>query len=83
MLNLRAPMIALPKTLDRSIAKAIAYKRIATGAVALGAGFAVIAAVVGHGGQPPALAGLAVAIFWGGGAWTLRDGLRLRRDLRR
>jgi hypothetical protein len=74
-------MRAMPKTLDRRIAQAIAYKRIATGTAALFGGAAIVAIVIGHGGTPPALAGLALAIFWGGGAWTLRDGLRLRRAL--
>jgi hypothetical protein len=75
-------MRVMPKTVDRQIARAIAYKRIVTGAVALAAGVAILALVVQHGGPPPALAGLALAIFWGGGGWTLRDGLRLRRELR-
>lgn len=76
-------MLVLPKTVDRKIAQAIAYKRIVTGALALAAGAALVVIVVRHGGSPPLLAGLALAIFWGGGGWTLRDGLRLRRDLRR
>ena len=76
-------MRALPKTIDRRIAQAIAYKRIATGAVAIAGGVGVILFVASHGGTPPALALLALAIFWGGGGWTLRDGLRLRRELRR
>jgi hypothetical protein len=76
-------MRAMPKTVDRRMAQAIAYKRIATGAVALAGGVAIVALVLGHGGPPPALAALALAIFWGGGGWTLRDGLRLRRELQR
>ncbi len=77
-----SPMRAMPKTVDRRIAQAIAYKRIVTGAFALVGGLAIVAVVVRHGGTPPALAALALLIFWGGGAWTLRDGLRLRRALR-
>ena len=76
-------MRALPKTVDRRLAQAIAIKRIATGLVALSFGVALAVLVVRHGGTPSALAWLGVLIFWGGGAWTLRDGLRLRRELRR
>ena len=75
-------MFVMPKTLDRRIATAIAYKRIATGTAALVGGVALVAIVVRHGGTPPILAALALLIFWGGGGWTLRDGLRLRRALR-
>jgi hypothetical protein len=71
----------MPKTVDRSIAKAIAYKRIVTGTLALAAGVFVAGAVVSHGSAPIPLLGLALGIFFIGGAWTLRDGLRLRREL--
>jgi hypothetical protein len=73
----------MPKTVDRRIAVAIAYKRIFTGTLALAAGVGVAIVVASHGGGPLPLVVLALAIFLGGGAWTLRDGLRLRRELRR
>jgi|GEM_PF-1218739 len=71
----------MPRTVDRSIAKMIAYKRISTGVVALLAGVGMIVAAVLHGGPPTPALGLALLIFFGGGAWTLRDGLRTRRAL--
>jgi hypothetical protein len=72
----------MPKTVDRRIASAIAYKRIFTGSLALAGGAGVVAAVASHGGGPVPLVALALLIFFGGGAWTLRDGLRLLRALR-
>ena len=60
----------------------IAYKRIVTGGVSLACGVALVIALAVR-GSAPAAAGLALVIFFGGGAWTLRDGLRLRRELLR
>lgn len=71
----------MPRTVDRSIAKMVAYKRISTGVLALLAGVGLIIAAAVHGGPPTPALGLALLIFFGGGGWTLRDGLRLRRDL--
>jgi len=73
--------VKMPRTVDRSIAKMIAYKRISTGTVALLAGVGLIVAAIVHGGPPTPGLGLALLIFFGGGVWTLRDGLRTRRDL--
>ena len=77
----------LPRTVDRRIAVAIAYKRIFTGTLALVFGAAVTAIVLTHGGSETSatlvLATVALAIFFGGGAWALRDGVRLRRELAR
>jgi len=75
----------LPSTIDARIARAIAYKRIFTGVVALAAGVGLVVMVSVHGTNrtPPVALGAALAIFFGGGAWTLRDGLRLRRELSR
>lgn len=70
------------RTVDRRIARAVAIKRIVTGIASLALGVALVVAVFAK-GDPPALAAVAVALFWGGGAWTLRDGLRLRRELSR
>lgn len=68
---------------DRSIARAIAWKRLVTGSTALAFGCGVIVAVAIHGTGMTAQAVVAVLLFWGGGAWALRDGLRLRRELLR
>lgn len=73
----------MPRTVDRSIARMIATKRVVTGSLGLAAGVGLVAVAVGHGGVPTPNLGLALLIFFGGGAWTLRDGLRLRRELRR
>jgi hypothetical protein len=71
----------LPAKVDRSLARAIAYKRIFTGTAALVGGVVMIGLGMTHAGSTPLVA-LAVLIFFGGGAWALRDGLRLRRELR-
>jgi hypothetical protein len=74
----------MPATVDRRIAQAVAYKRIFTGTFGLLAGLALVPAVWAHGlGGALPLVVLAFAIFFGGGAWTLWDGLRVRRELRR
>jgi len=75
--------IQIPRTVDRSIARMIATKRIITGCLAFGAGLALTVFAVQHGGAPTPPLGLALLIFFGGGAWSLRDGVRLRRELRR
>lgn len=74
--------IQLPRTVDRSIARMIAMKRIITGCLALSAGTGLLAFAIHHGGRPTPGLGLALFIFFVGGAWTLRDGIRLRRELR-
>ena len=76
-----AQMPSLPRTVDRSIVRMVAMKRIATGCSSLIAGAVMIYLVTQHGGGPTPLLGLAILLLWGGGAWTLRDGLRLRRQL--
>jgi hypothetical protein len=72
----------MPRTVDRSIAKMIATKRIITGSLALCAGVGLTIAAYMHGSRPTPGLGLALLIFFVGGGWTLRDGLRLRRDLK-
>ncbi|HVJ93508.1 MAG TPA: hypothetical protein VM580_27090 [Labilithrix sp.] len=72
----------MAKTVDRSIARMIAYKRISTGIVSMACGVALIVGLALKRSAPP-IAGVALVIFFAGGAWTLRDGLRLRRELRR
>ena len=73
----------MPRTVDRSIAKMIAYKRISTGVLALLAGIGLVISAVIHGSPPTPALGLALLIFFAGGVWTLRDGLRVRRELLR
>jgi hypothetical protein len=73
----------MPPTVDRSIARMIAFKRIGTGLVSLAFGVAFVVAVSLHGSPPLTTTALGALIFFGGGAWTLRDGLRLRRELLR
>ena len=75
--------IQLPRTVDRSIARMIAVKRISTGCLALAAGVGLTTFAIHHGGRPTPALGLALLIFFAGGVWTLRDGIRLRRELRR
>jgi hypothetical protein len=75
--------IQMPRTVDRSIARMVATKRIITGSLALAAGVAMVVFAIQHGGRPTPALGLALVIFFAGGTWTLRDGIRLRRDLRR
>jgi len=73
----------MARTVDRSLARMIALKRIVTGTLALVAGVVMIGIALSHGGTPTPTLGLALLLFFGGGAWTLRDGLRLRRELQR
>ncbi len=68
------------RTVDRSFARMVAFKRIITGSLSILCGIGLIGGLVYH-GNPPPISGLALLIFFGGGAWTLRDGLRLRREL--
>ena len=75
--------IQIPRTVDRSIARMVATKRIITGCLALSAGVALIAIAIQHGSAPTPALGIALLIFFGGGAWSMRDGIRLRRELRR
>jgi hypothetical protein len=71
----------LDRPVERPVARMIAYKRIATGtaSIALGAGLFVVARLKGAPVSPLLVLGL--AIFLAGGAWTLRDGLRVYRLL--
>ncbi len=69
------------RPVDRSIARMIAYKRLVTGSLAIAAGVGLIVLVAVQGRSVSAQILLALAIFFGGGAWTLRDGIRLRREL--
>lgn len=76
-------MALMPRTVDRSLARMIATKRLITGSLALVAGVVLIGLTIAHGGPPPPQLWLALVVFFGGGAWALRDGLRLRRELAR
>lgn len=75
-------MAQVPRTIDRSIARMIATKRIITGFLALSAGIGLLGIAIHHGGPPTPALGIALLIFFAGGVWTLRDGIRLRRALR-
>ena len=68
------------RTVDRAFARMVAFKRIVTGSLSIACGVGLVVALFVH-GSPPPVAALALLIFFGGGAWTLRDGLRLRREL--
>ncbi len=70
------------RPIDFPTARLIAWKRIVTGSLSIATGIAFLIALAIH-GSPPPIAGIAVLIFFGGGAWTLRDGLRLRREVLR
>lgn len=70
-----------PKTVDRSIARMVAMKRIATGVSALVLGVVTVIVGITHGGPYTPGFFLALALFFGCGVWALRDGLRLRRAL--
>ncbi len=72
----------MPRTIDRRFAQLIATKRIFTGTLGLAAGVGLLVVALQHGGAPTPALGFALLIFFAGGAWTLRDGLRLRRALR-
>jgi hypothetical protein len=67
-------------TVDRSFARIVALKRIITGTLSLACGVGLVVALIVHGSAPP-VAAFGLLIFFGGGSWTLRDGLRLRREL--
>lgn len=76
-------MVTLPRTVDRSLARLIATKRVITGSLGIACGVGFVAFAVMRGAEPSPAIGLALLLFFGGGAWTLRDGLRLRRELSR
>ncbi len=73
----------MARTVDRSIARLVAIKRIVTGTVSILCGIGLVVGLVLHRGSAPPVTGIALLLFFGGGAWTLRDGLRLRRELQR
>lgn len=73
----------MPPKVDRRLAQLIAYKRLVTGTLGLFAGVGLVALAIRHGGSPSPLVGLALAFFVLGGVWSLRDGIRLRNELRR
>jgi len=68
---------------DRGFVKMVCIKRIITGTLSILCGLGFIVVLVLHGSSPPPIAGLAILIFFAGGGWTLRDGLRMRRELLR
>lgn len=70
-----------PRTVDRSFARLVALKRIATGSMSLAAAVIFVGLALARQAPVTPMLGLALVIFVGGGIWTLRDGLRLRREL--
>jgi hypothetical protein len=75
-----------PRMVDRSIVRMIATKRIATGIVSITAGTLALiyVAVRSIDISNIKLLGVAfLAISFGGGSWSLRDGLRLNRELKK
>lgn len=66
---------------DKRLARLIAMKRIVTGAASIAGG--IILGVVGSVKGAPPMLYLGIAIFFFTGAWSLRDGLRLRRAIDR
>ena len=71
----------MPRTVDRSFARMVALKRIVTGSLSIACGVGLIVALVVHGSAPPKKMRRPIPAT--GGAWTLRDGLRLRGELAR
>jgi len=69
---------------DRTFARMVAYKRLLTGTLSFVAGGVVTALAVSHGADHPTpLVPIALLVFFGGGAWAFRDGVRVLRELRR
>lgn len=76
-------MTQKPRMVDRSLARMIAIKRIVTGSLAIGGGVTLSAVTAAQGRPVTPLLVVGLLIFFVGGAWTLRDGIRLRRELSR
>ncbi len=73
------------RTVDATFVRAVAYKRLFTACASAFAAVTLVYVVASRHTQEPrslAMTGVALAIFLGGGAWSLRDGLRLVRELR-
>ncbi|MBP9113571.1 MAG: hypothetical protein KBF88_12235 [Polyangiaceae bacterium] len=68
--------------IDPKFASLVAWKRVVTGSL----GLLFAAGLVWLSSSDPFYRtpklGVAIALFAGGGGWALRDGLRLRKDLR-
>lgn len=79
----------LPRTLDRGTVKLMAIKRLITGTLSMALGiFAIVFAAQRQaaGGvsdlQTKLMFAALLAICFGGGAWSLRDGIRTLRMIR-
>lgn len=70
------------RKIDRAFVRLIATKRVVSGSLSLLAGCGVLYFAAGHGGKPYGMIAIALVLLFGGGAWSLRDGLRLFRMLR-
>jgi hypothetical protein len=73
--------MARARAVERSVVKMVAMKRIVTGSMSLVAGAVLLFLAHQRGASFTPMLAVALLLFWGGGAWTLRDGLRLRREL--
>ncbi|WP_394841697.1 hypothetical protein LZC95_32060 [Pendulispora brunnea] len=71
----------MPRYVDRSFAKMVAYKRIITGTLGIISGGIITFVGFTQERAFSPLFAIAIVIFVGGGGWALRDGLRLRREL--
>ena len=78
---LRSALPRLPASVDRSVVKVIAYKRTATGVMSLLGCVALVVIATSRTGRPSPMAFVGAAMFLFGGAWALRDGVRLLREL--
>ena len=65
-------MPLMPRTVDRSLARMIATKRLVTGSLALVAGVVLIGIAIAHGGAPPPQLYFALVVFFVGQALTRR-----------
>lgn len=76
-------MPPMPRAVDRGVVRVIAWKRTITGALSLVAAVALLVVAGRHGDHPMARVYLGALLFVFGGAWALRDGVRLLLALRK
>ena len=73
-------------SVDKKFAQMVAYKRVFTGCAGFIGGVVLIVLLATRQAQlnqrTLISAAIALALFFGGGAWSMRDGLRVLRELR-